>query len=212
VPLIGRNPPFARLGGGVDGAAGTLTLPPIPMSWDGVHLRIQLPATPMIHASTSRAIPARTRATGFTLIEVMITVAIIGILAAIALPSYKGYIRRGQQPEAFNALSDYRTKMEQYYQDNRNYGSAANKCADATTASSWNTFTPNGAKYFTFTCAADTASGDTTQQSYTITATATAGQVKDDTYTIDQNGNRATTKFKGASVTAACWLTTSTSC
>ena len=165
----------------------------------------------MIHASTSRAIPARTRATGFTLIEVMITVAIIGILTAIALPSYKNYIRRGQQPEAFNQLSDYRTKMEQYYQDNRNFGSAANKCADAASASGWSNF-PYQGKYFLYTCAADTASGDTTQQSYTITATATAGQVKDDTYTIDQNGNRATTKFKGASVTAACWLTSSASC
>ena len=161
----------------------------------------------MIHASTSRAIPARTRATGFTLIEVMITVAIIGILAAIALPSYKNYIRRGQQPEAFNALSDYRTKMEQYYQDNRNYGSTGTTCADNATANSWNGFAPNGAKYFTFTCATSN-----TQQAYTITATATAGQVKDDTYTIDQNGNRTTTKFKGATVTAACWLTSSASC
>jgi len=165
----------------------------------------------MNHACISRANPARSRLAGFTLIELMITVAIVGILAAVAMPSYKNYIRRGQQPEAFNALSDYRTKMEQYYQDNRNYGSAAAKCADATTASSWNTF-PTTIKYFTFTCAADTASGDTTQQSYTITATGVAGQVKDDVYTIDQNGNRATSYFKGASVTATCWLTTSTTC
>jgi type IV pilus assembly protein PilE len=141
----------------------------------------------------------------------MITVAIVGILAAVAMPSYNNYIRRGQQPEAFNTLSDYRTKMELYYQDNRNYGSAAAKCADATTASSWNTF-PNTIKYFKFTCAADTASGDSTQQSYTITATGVTGQVTGDVYTIDQGGNRATTNFKGSAVTASCWLTTSTSC
>lgn len=162
----------------------------------------------MIHASPFRALPARTRATGFTLIELMITVAIIGILVAIALPSYKNYIRRGQQPEAFNALSDYRTKMEQYYQDNHNYGDTAGTvCATATTASTWNGFTPAGAKYFSFACVTNS-----TGQGYTITATGTAGQVKNDKYTIDQNGNRATTVFKGATVTATCWLTSSASC
>ncbi len=168
----------------------------------------------MIHASISRAIPARNRAAGFTLIELMITVAIVGILTAIALPGYKNYVRRGQQPEAFNALSDFRTKMEQYYQDNRNYGSASTACADAATASTWNTFAPTGAKYFSYACVPDTAASDTTQQSYTITATGIAGYVKGDKYTIDQNGNRTTTVFKGVTLSpaATCWLTTSTSC
>jgi type IV pilus assembly protein PilE len=165
----------------------------------------------MNHASKSPAIPARPRAAGFTLIELMITVAIVGILVALALPSYKNYIRRGQQPEAFNALADFRTKMEQYYQDNRNYGSSASSCAS--TGVSW-TFTPPGAKYFSYACVADTASGDTTQQSYIITATGIAGGVKDDQYTIDQAGNRQTKVFKGATLSpaAACWLTSSSTC
>ena len=169
----------------------------------------------MNYASTSRAHPVPTRAAGFTLIEVMIVVAIIGILAAVALPSYNDYIRRGQIPEAFSALSDYRTKMEQYYQDNRNYGSGATTaCADLTTASGWNGFTPAGAKYFTYTCAVNTASGDSTQQSYTVTATGSAGRAVGHVYTIDQNGNRTTTQFKGTTVSpaAACWLTTSNAC
>ncbi len=147
---------------------------------------------------------------GFTLIEVMIVVAIVAILAAVALPAYNDYIRRGQIPEAFNSLSDYRTKMEQYYQDNRNYGSAA-ACASNATANAWNTF-PTSLKYFTYTCATNTAAGDATQQSYTITATGSGGQAVGHVYTVDQNGNRTTTKFKGSAVTAACWLTSSTSC
>jgi type IV pilus assembly protein PilE len=152
-------------------------------------------------AMPSQRRPARSR--GFTLIEVMITVAIVGILAAVAFPQYSSYVRRGQQPEAFNALSDYRTKMEQYYQDNRNYGTSA--CADATTAGSWNSFAST--KYFQFGC----VPGDG-GQSYKITATGIAGSVSGDKYTINQNGDRKTTVFKGATVTAACWLTSSATC
>lgn len=136
----------------------------------------------------------------------MITVAIIGILSAIAIPSYSDYVRRGQIPEAFTFLSDYRTKMEQYYQDNRNYGTAA-KCAADTTADGWNGFTPVGAKFFNFACATTN-----TQQGYTITATGKAGRATGHVYTIDQSGARATTKFKNSTVAASCWLTSSTTC
>ncbi len=151
------------------------------------------------------------RAAGFTLIEVMIVVAIIGILAAVALPAYNDYVRRGQIQEAFGFLSDYRTKMEQYYQDNRNYGTAA-ACASDSTASTWNSFGPSNAKYFTFSCATNTKAGDTTQQSYTVTATGSAGRATGHVYTINQNGDRATTQFKGSAVTAACWLSKDPTC
>src|SRR4051812_25565453 len=58
---------------------------------------------------------------GFTLIEVMITVVIVAILAAIAVPNYRDYVTRGRVVEATSALSDTRVKMEQYFQDNRAY-------------------------------------------------------------------------------------------
>ena len=106
---------------------------------------------------------------GFTLIEVMITVAIVAILAAVALPSYNDYIRRGQLPEAFAGMSDLRVKMEQYYQDNRQYGTSGGNCADVATptwAAGTPTLTYSGAQFFAFTCAVTNGG-----QGYTITAT-----------------------------------------
>ena len=51
---------------------------------------------------------------GFTLIEVMITVAIIGILSAVALPSYQSYIQKSRRSEARVVLMDAASKQEQY--------------------------------------------------------------------------------------------------
>lgn len=132
---------------------------------------------------------------GFTLIEVMIVVAIVAILASIALPAYTDYIRRGQLQEAFTHLSDYRAKMEQYYQDNKNYGSGGT-CASAASANTWNGFAPSSAKYFDFVCA---LAADA--QSYSLAAGGRAGSpVVGYAYTIDQDGNQTTTEFKGVTV------------
>lgn len=60
-------------------------------------------------------------ARGFTLIEIMIVVAIIAILAAFAIPQYRDYVLRGQLIEASNGLSAMSADMERYYQDNRTY-------------------------------------------------------------------------------------------
>ena len=80
---------------------------------------------------------------GFTLIEVMVTVAIVAILAAVALPMYNDYIIRGHIPQATNGLSDMRIKLEQYFQDSRTYAGA---CANGAPAA------PPANPDFTFTC------------------------------------------------------------
>jgi prepilin-type N-terminal cleavage/methylation domain-containing protein len=68
-----------------------------------------------------KAYLSRRRSAGFTLIEVMITVAIVAILAAIALPNYRDYVLRGQLVDAHNGLAAMRANMERYFQDNRTY-------------------------------------------------------------------------------------------
>ena len=127
------------------------------------------------------------RAHGFTLIEIMITVVIIGVLAAIAIPSYQDYVRRGYVVDATNGLATMRANMERYFQDNRTYkkvGTIVPPCqnTDAKTRTFGN---------FVVSCAGDTDTGDT---SFLLTATG-SGPAKDVVFTIDQANAQATTKM-----------------
>ena len=61
---------------------------------------------------------------GFTLIELMIVVAIVGIIAAVAVPNYIDYVRRGHVADMTSALSDAKLKVEQRYADSRTYDNA----------------------------------------------------------------------------------------
>ena len=58
---------------------------------------------------------------GFTLIELMVTLAIMAVLVAIALPSYRGYVRESARGEAQAALEEAAVRMERYFFDNSNY-------------------------------------------------------------------------------------------
>jgi len=66
---------------------------------------------------------------GYTLIELMITVAIIGILAAVAIPIYNGYTRTGKEAEAKAGLSTVALLEEQYFAENRAYVAGADAAA-----------------------------------------------------------------------------------
>ena len=150
---------------------------------------------------------SRARLHGFTLIELMVAVAVIGILAAVALPSYTDYLRRGRLPEAFTFLSNYQVTMEQYYQDNRAYGTGTT-CAPDSSNNTRIVSAPAGVKYFTFACLL-TNSG----QGYTLTATSKQELGLQHTYTLDHSNAKATTKFKNTTMSGkACWLVKGNEC
>ena len=102
-------------------------------------------------------------------------IAVIGILAAVALPSYSDYITRGKIPDATSGLASRRVKMEQFFQDNRTYVGAPD-CVANTTAS----------EYFDFSC-----SVAATATTYTLQAAGKASMAGF-AYTINEAGARAT--------------------
>ena len=126
---------------------------------------------------------------GFTLIELMVSVAIVGILMAVAIPAYSDYVIRARLSEAFTALGGAQPAAEQFWSNNRTYvGFGA--------ASSFPASTPN----FAYSLSGATASA------YTLTATGT-GKMAGFIYTIDQSGAHATTGSPaGWGVSGTCWV------
>lgn len=119
------------------------------------------------------------RPRGFTLVELMIVVAVVAILSAIAYPSYKDYVLRGQVAEGTAGLQTLQAQMERHYQNQRTYatvGSTSSPCANS----------PKAGK-FTLSC-----SGTPSATAYTIQA---VGQGL--TYTVNQQNARTTTSTVG---------------
>lgn len=117
---------------------------------------------------------------GFTLVELMITVVIIGILASIVMPSYQDYLRKGRRAAAQAVLMDVAQKQQQYLLDSRSF---------ASDLSTLNVSTPDDVtKYYTITLEV----GDATPPTFTATATPNSGtdQASDPTLAIDNTGKK----------------------
>lgn len=140
------------------------------------------------------AVVAGRSGAGFTLIEVMITVAIVAILAAIAMPSYRDYVLRGQLVDGTNGLAAMRADMERYYQDNRTYLKTGSFVPPCTATAS----RANVSGTFQLSCASAPAATSTT---YTL-----AGKVKwEFTDATMGYGYGAPTVVKGISLRLLNW-------
>ena len=125
---------------------------------------------------------------GFSLIELMVVVAIIGLLASIAVPGYQDYVKNGNAAEAPANLANCRVQAEQFFQDNFTYvGFACN---------------PTDAKFF------DYAVNNQTATTYTLAATGKSTQnMGNFAFTVNQD-NAKTSTYDGTAG-ASCWLTSS---
>lgn len=137
---------------------------------------------------------------GFTLLELMIVVVVIGVLAMIAYPNYTDYVRRGKIAEATSTLMDTRSKMEQFFLDNRTYVGS-----DAASLPCNSTVLNTGKQYFQYACS-NLGAG-----TYTVTADGTppAKGMGGFVYTINEQNARASTVtgVTGWSGNTSCWVT-----
>lgn len=131
---------------------------------------------------------------GFTLIELVIVIAIIATLAAIAVPTYADYVRRSRIVEAVTRLADHRARMEQFFLDNRRYDDGAGNCGQAAPPVA-------AADAFAFACS-PSATG------YTVSATGTAGKgMQGFVYTIDEtDAHRTPAVPDGWVASRTCWV------
>ena len=135
-------------------------------------------------------------ALGFTIIEVLTVVAIVGILAAIALPAYFDSITRGKLIDGTMRLGDYRAQMEKWFLDNRDF--RTNPPAGATCGIPPPPPGPGDPFVLSSTCTATT---------YTLTATGrpAGGMAAGFTFVIDQANQRSSTGAGGWVGSATCW-------
>ena len=130
--------------------------------------------------------PSCQRDRGFTLVELLIVVAILGILSAIAVPMYKDYVLRARMTEAFTALGAVGPAAEEYWNNGNPHTYSGFDRMPAATAN------------FGYTLSA-------TASAYTVTATGKA-TMANFVYTIDQNGARTSSGPTGWGSSTSCWI------
>jgi type IV pilus assembly protein PilE len=127
---------------------------------------------------------------GFTLIEMMITVVVIGILAAIAIPGYQDYVRKARRSDAFDSLLYIQNQQEKWRANHSTYGTLANIGVTS----------PSLEGYYTLSISGNTA------VAYTATAAAVSGTSQaNDTGCTSLVITVSAISPRGAKSPAACW-------
>lgn len=122
---------------------------------------------------------------GFTLIELMVAITIVGILAAVSVPLFSEYFQRGKLSQGISTLTQLAVQMEKSYLDFRKYDDNGDCIVSSPTD-----------QYFNYSCSSN-------GQNFSWVATSKDGKYK---YSIDHNSQRSTELFAGSTPTANnCW-------
>ena len=143
---------------------------------------------------------------GFTLIELMIVVAIIGVLSAIAYPSYVESVRKSKRADARAQLLEVSQYMQKFYSQNDRYDKANNDAGTAVAIPAALTTVPRagaGSTYYTISF----VDGTLTARGYTLQAVPSATMQNDKcgTFRINQVGQRTVNNAAAGMTAATCW-------
>lgn len=156
----------------------------------------------MKRSLNSTSLQARTpKPSGFTLIELMIVVAIVAILLVVAVPSYQNYITRSQRSVAINTIMDVASRQQQYFANNKTYAAAlADLGLSATYYVDGNGSTSAANALYRITLA------NVTTTTFDVVATPQNSQATQDTkcatYTLDEMSAQS---VSGSGSVADCW-------
>jgi type IV pilus assembly protein PilE len=166
----------------------------------------------MMKPSTNRNLPPRQpRTRGFTLVELVVTMVIAAILAAVAIPAYSNYVRKAHRTEAKSSLLGLASLEERYYSANNNYTQTPTDLGYSGTGAPFAV----GSSYYNITTLTAVAAGAPTNAlpggtpaTYNIVATAIGDQLKDTscrTFTVTSGGVQSAADSSGTDSTAICW-------
>jgi type IV pilus assembly protein PilE len=149
--------------------------------------------------------PRVSGASGFTLIELMIVVAVVAILGTVAISGYINSVRKSRRTEARTALHDLASREERFMSTNSAY---SNTPSDLGYSGSLPLTVGSG--YYQISIPVLNAATSTVPASFTITATAVTGKGQDKdlscrTFSVDSTGNQSATDSSGAVATSTCW-------